>query len=134
MDRDLVRRCAGRTLVLALLLGAQACAVPGSTAKNPFDGARGMQQIQIEVLNLNWNDATLHALRGGERHRLGVVHGKGEALYRMDWPMSLPLRIEIDLLASGSCVTRELLVDPGDRVQLQIEPDLSMDPDCRQGR
>ena len=121
----------GPGLVLLLLLWATACAPPGSRAKNPFGGDRGMQLIRIDVTNLNWSDATLHALRGSERVRLGVVNGKGEARYTLDWPSSYPLRIEIDLLGAGSCVTREMQVDPGDHIELQIESDLSMDPGCR---
>lgn len=114
--------------VLALVLAAGAgCAK--SSLDDPYvpEGAR---TIRIEVLNLNFMDATLHALRGGERHRLGIVTGKAEATYTMEWPQSLPLQIEIDLLASDSCITRPLYVDPGDIIYLEIQSRMNDDPDC----
>jgi hypothetical protein len=42
----------------------------------------------------------------------------------------MPFRVEIDLLAGGRCVTRELQVDPGDTVYLQIESRLSSMAEC----
>ena len=129
MTATLGRHALGRgpALALALLLGAGACG--GGTVADPFRPP-GETQIRIEVTNLNYNDATLHARRGGERHRLGIVTGKSNATYVMSWPLSLPLQVEIDLLAGSSCVTRPLQVDPGDIVQLQIDVELRNDPDC----
>lgn len=129
------RRRSSLPLLRTFLAGGLAIALLSAAgcAKNALDDPylpRGERTIRIEVLNLNFMDATLHALRGGERHRLGVVIGKGEATYTMEWPQSLPLQIEIDLLASGSCITRPLQVDPGDIIELQIQSRLSMDPDC----
>lgn len=117
-------------LLVPLALMASACA--GATGADPFQSS-GSRSIRIEVTNLNFNDATLHALRGGDRHRLGVVTGKGSATYSMPWPIAMPLRIQIDLLAGEDCVTRALHVDPGDVIQLQIEMDLRRDPDCYPG-
>ena len=116
-----------RLALLPAVLLATACASTGTP--DPFDDA-GPGSIRIEVVNLNFNDATLHALRGGERHRLGIVNGKGSASYTMEWRVSQPLRIEIDLLASDQCTTRAMQVDPGDIIELQIELDMSRDPDC----
>lgn len=113
-----------------LLLGLSACAGSNTQAKNPFGGAAEMQQIRITVTNLNWNDATLHALRGGERVRLGVVSGKSDARYTIDWPMNLDLQVEIDLLAGGTCRTRRMAVSPGDVVDLQIDANLDRSPYC----
>lgn len=127
---------ATRATVLGLLVavGIGGCRT-GSAAKDPFGGDRGMNQIRIEVRSLNWNDATLYALSGGERRRIGVVPSMGEEEFVFDWRMSDVLRIEIDLLAGDRCVTREMMVDPGDRIYLQIESDLSRDPECiRRGR
>lgn len=125
-----LRTFGGVLLLLAGGLELGACGLLRPDVKNPFDGDRGMRWIRIEVQNHNWSDATLHALRGAERHRLGVVIGKTDARYVMEWPTSMQLRIEIDLLAAESCVTRPLIVDPGDHIELQIASELSLDPDC----
>ena len=118
---------------LATILALSALAV-GGCAGNSLDDpyAPGQERsIRIEVLNLNFMDATLHARRGGERHRLGIVTGKSEAVYTMEWPNSYPLQIEIDLLASDSCITRPMYVDPGDIIYLEIQIEMRADPDCR---
>ena len=81
------------------------------------------EQIRIEVTNFNFNDATLHALHGGDRHRLGTAPGKGFMVFTMEWRRSEPLQIEIDILAGDRCLTRALTVDPGDEISLQIQED-----------
>lgn len=116
-------------VVLATIAFASAC-VRGA-APSPFDAASGGDgSIQVEVHNFNWADASLYALRGAERIRMGVVTGKTDQTFEIAWPMTRPLRIEIDLLAGGRCVTRPLTVDPGDRISLHIRVDLYSDPDC----
>ncbi|HSG48306.1 MAG TPA: hypothetical protein VLA43_10870 [Longimicrobiales bacterium] len=110
-----------RVLSLLLMALVTACATAGS----PFTGAEGEREIEIEVLNLNFSDATLHALRMGQRIRLGVVTGKQRETFTVRWPSSLPLQIEIRLLGGERCLTREMPVDPGDQLYLEIPIDLS---------
>jgi hypothetical protein len=111
--------------LLLSLVAVTGCASSG----NAFDGSAGDQTIEIEILNRNFNDATVHAIRGGERLRLGVVTGKTSNTLRLEWPSSRLLQLEIDLLAGRSCVTRELFVDPGEAIYLEIQPVLSSS-DC----
>ena len=118
-----------RTALLVLALTGAACAAP--TQGSPFGvGPEGERTISIEVRNLNFSDATLHALRGAERVRLGTVTGKTDRTFRIEWTISVPLQIEIDLLAGERCTTRALNVDPGDAITLQIESDLRRSGDC----
>lgn len=104
-----------------------ACASGPST--DPFDQSAG--SVSIEVQNHNFLDATIYAIAPGVRRRLGTVTGKGEDVFNLRWDFAQPLRLTIDLLASGSCTTRELLVNPGEIVQLVVESNLDSDPDCR---
>ena len=106
-------------------LALTACA---HRAEAPFGG--GAESVEIEVRNDNFADATLHALRGGERIRLGIVTGHTARTFQLDWRFSQPLRIEIDLLAGGRCVTRDLQVDPGDELYLRIESQLGSMAAC----
>lgn len=135
MDRDAAPRRGAflRTILLATMLagGSWGCGPASQAARDPFRGDAGMQRLRISVTNLNWNDATLYTFRGNERRRLGTVSGKGDAEYVIDWPTPSTLRIEIRLMAGRSCVTREMHVQPGEQVSLQIASDLSLDPDCR---
>src|SRR5688572_28087239 len=94
---------ASRNLALALLLTVAGC---NSLANSRMFGEGGPRpMIRIEVTNLNFNDATLHAIRDGGRLRLGIVTGKGTAVYTLAWQIAVPLRIEIDVLAGGRCTT-----------------------------
>lgn len=111
-------------IVFPVLVGG--CA-SGRTA---YPGEGPSREIEIEVLNLNFNDATLHALRLGQRVRLGIVTGKQTEIFRLEWPISLPIQIEIKLLAGDRCVTRELTADPGDRLYLEIPLDLNSGALC----
>ena len=122
------------TTALAGLLVAAGCA----TAKDPEDGNPFSQdlaernEVRIQVMNFNFADATVWALvRDGRRTRLGYVTGKTEAVFTMPWRMPEPLRLEFDLLADVRCITEQIMVDPGDILQLQISVDPSSDPQCR---
>jgi len=105
-----------------------------AVAPGLFGERRARPQIRIDVTNLNFQDATLHALRGGERHRLGTVTGKASATYTIEWRVPQTFQIEIDLLAGGRCTTRAVTVDPAEQIQLQIEVDLRRQIDCYSGR
>jgi len=109
-----IRARAFLSLLAVLLAG---CASAGGS-ENPF--SERQSQIRLHVLNLNWADARLYVHRSSQRVPLGTVAGKGEETFTLDWPMSYPLRVEFDLLAGGRCTTRELSVDPGDVIDLQI--------------
>ena len=115
-------------LTVALLVGS----TTGCKAIAPglFGEKRARPSIRIDVTNLNFQDATIHALKNGERHRLGTVTGKGSASYTLEWRVPVPLQIEIDLLAGGRCTTRAVTVDPGERISLQIEVDIRRQIDC----
>jgi hypothetical protein len=115
-------RLSGRLVVTALLLASASsgCAGRSGPTDNPFDQERGPAQVRIIVINNDFNDATLFALGDGVRRRLGVITGKSEANYLIPWRLSGPMRIEINILAAGSCTTGEMQVDPGDVLELQI--------------
>jgi hypothetical protein len=106
-------------LVALLAFAASACATSGSTA-NPFSEGGRAESVRIEVLNLNFSDARLTALRDGRRTSLGIVGGKQEGQFTIPWEYPQELRIEINLLAGPTCQTEAMPVDPGDILELQI--------------
>ena len=120
--------------VLVLALGLAACAKPES--KNPFatpGSGRGEASIQVRVENQNFGDATIHAIRGGERIRLGQVTGKSDKSFTLRWNFSLPLEFEINIIGGQGCGVRPMSVDPGDRVWVRIPTQIGASP-CYSGK
>lgn len=116
-------------LLTLVLLFTTGCAA--TQTANPFDGAvQGDRTIRIEVRNFNFADATLFARRGSQRIRMGVVTGKTDRNFDVPWTISVPLQVEINLLAGDRCITPPRNVEPGEVILLQIPINLSNDSDC----
>jgi hypothetical protein len=118
-------------LALAIMLSLSACASSGSGSNSePFSSARPTT-VRIIVQNRNFQDARLYTYRRGRKNFLGIVTGKRDAEFVIDWDFSDPMYIEIDMLAGPKCFTEELPVDPGDILELQIAPVFSSTAACR---
>jgi hypothetical protein len=117
-----------RALPLVAALGFAGCASGGSNG-GPFAG-RG-EPARIEVINNNFNDATVWAVFRVERVRLGTVTGKTTSRFQLS-PERLfePVYMEIDLVGGLHCVTDTLMLDEGDVLQLEIAVDASSRPEC----
>ena len=111
---------AGPIAVLCVVLAVSGFGCAGRGSGSPFVSQEDAR-IQIEVINHGFQDATLHALWLGRRVRLGTVTGTRTANFMLPWDWSVELRIEIDLLAGGSCTTRPIWTDPGDIILLEIQ-------------
>ena len=109
-------------LAMLALVALSACASSSGSRSGmePFSDTGADDTITIVVQNRNFADARLYALRPGGREILGTVTGLSDDEITLDWSFSEPLRIEIDLVAGPSCTTREIRVDPGDVLELQI--------------
>jgi hypothetical protein len=122
-------------LILGLLVSASACAGftpdPEEPSREPFTDVGPPTSITLLVDNRNFTDARLYVLRRGARTTLGVIGGKSQAEYEIDWDISDPIQIEIDLLAGPTCTTEELRADPGDVLELQIDQDFMHSSACR---
>lgn len=128
-----IRKSLTGTALALLVVGGLAACGGGRAAANadPFENAaEGPRVINIHVTNLNFNEARLWAISMEGRQRIGVIGGKADAVYRLPWNFSQPLRIEIDLLAGPRCTTEPINVDPGDDLRLQIEMDLARQARC----
>ena len=121
-------------LAVGALFGAVVLLASCATSRgggDPFSGGGGNREIRIEVLNLNFNDATLWAIGDGTRRKLGVVSGKNDEDFTIPWRLSGPLAIQIDILAGVRCITQEMMTDPGDIIELQIPADFRRSEICR---
>ena len=112
-----------RLLQITAIVALTSCAArSGSPDAEWNGGAETSGEIRIDVLNHNFSDATIWAvIRESSRRRLGVVTGKTDETYVLEWDFTQPLRLEIDLLAGSRCLTRPIDVDPGDILQLEIQ-------------
>jgi len=119
--------CLACVALLALTLAG--CAQ--GAIRNPFaSGGRrgGDERVQVSVQNHNFLDATVHAVRGAERMRLGEVTGKSDKTFTVQWRFTLPMELEIHLIGGSGCTVQAILVDPGDRVWVRIPPEVSATP------
>lgn len=81
------------------------------------------REITIEVRNDNFHDATVYAVRGGLRLRLGFVGGITKDTFKFLWRDG-DLRIEINFIAGGRYFSQVMVVQPGDELALTILPSL----------
>lgn len=110
--------------VSAVALLAAGCALlPGSNVKPDEFDEEVPEHLTLEVQNDNFYDATIYAVRLGQRLRIGWVGGHTTQTFQFKWP-ALDLSFEIALLAVGSYYTYPLPVDAGDELALTVLPDL----------
>jgi predicted small lipoprotein YifL len=116
-----------KTLLLAATLFAATSCGSGPPPDDPNrpDGA-----VQIEVVNRNFNQATLWANGPTGRRRIGIVDGKTTRTFTLDWPFPGLLQIETQILSDGRCLTDQLETDPGDLLYLEVPLEPQRDRSC----
>ena len=111
-------------LIVASAFAFGACA--SSNARNAEVGP----PVIVDVQNNHFQDATVILFREGERERLGIVTGKTDQSFEVPWRRQLFLRFEVRFIGGGACATRNILVEPGQRYVLELQPDLRLNLDC----
>jgi len=121
MNRFSLSRIMWAATLVALTLAAGCASDP--TPPNPFRGEvpQSERTIQVFVENLDFNDATLHAVADGGRIRMGTVNGKQHSTFTVTWPYVRDLSVHISQLAGDDFTTRRLTVSPGETVRLFIQ-------------
>jgi len=120
-------------ITLFLLLLLTGCSHAGRSSRASFASDPGASSISVYITNRNFMDATIWAVSTGTRRKLGVVTGKGDAVFTVPWDVSTDLWLEIDMLAGDRCTTESLPVDPGDEIEVVIDVDMNGSPLCRGG-
>jgi hypothetical protein len=116
-----------RPFALLFVAGALGIALGGcASGPQPESGP----PVVIVVQNNNFQDATVYAIREGERRRLGVVVGKTDESFGMPWRPNFILRLEVRFLGGGACATRGVQMEPGQRYVLALQPDIRVDQEC----
>ena len=109
-----------KSVWIALLTVALVAGCNRGDVESPF-AQRGATRVSLRVDNLDFNEATLHAITDGQRELIGRVAGKAQDSFVLEWQQVRDLRIEIDLLAGDRFTTRGLTVSPGDNLALIIQ-------------
>lgn len=112
-------RAVGALVLGAGLVVSTACASGNGPSRAAFDDVRPTS-VRLIVQNMNFADVRLYTLRRGARQNLGTVTGKQDREFTFGWDMADPMVVEIDMVAGPKCFTREMVVDPGDIIELQI--------------
>jgi hypothetical protein len=110
-------------LIVSTACGASTRSGGGDPFRGSPSGAQsgdGVREIRIEVHNTNFNGGTVYAIRAGSRRRLGRVEGGRDEEFKMPWLGSDRLSFEVDLLGREGCVTRPVVVLPGQALLLTI--------------
>jgi hypothetical protein len=103
-------------LAIALIPMAVACGGRGGPSVAPELATR---DLTVEVRNYNFYDATIYALHGGERLRLGIAQAKSISTFTFRWDLG-DLRFVIDFIGAGELLGELLPVDPGDDLVLIV--------------
>ncbi len=118
----------GRKLlaILAALLAA-GCGGGGGTSAPPpaFDGDQS-QVLTITIRNDQLNAARVTLWINSVRQRLGDVRGMQTETFHVPMERSQPVRMSFDLALGASCVTRDVVLRPGEAVEVSIPVNLSM--------
>jgi hypothetical protein len=116
-----------RPFPILLVIAALITLMGGCAAGNqPESGP----PVVVEIQNNNFQDATVFIVREGERRRLGVVVGKTDDAFAIPWRPNFLMRLEVRFLGGGSCATRDIQMEPGQRFLLALQPDLRIDQEC----
>lgn len=119
----------GRKLLgtIAFVLLAAGCGGSGGTqAPVPaFDGDLS-QVLTITIRNEQLDLARVTLWINGQRRRLGDVRGINSQTFHVPMSGRDPVRMSFDLTLGRSCVTRDVMLGPGESVEVRIPVNLNM--------
>ncbi len=117
-------RAAFLTLTMAALVAVPAAAAQTAPEERSETPAAASQRTTVRVINDNWHDITVYAVRAGYRRRLGTVTSFTSRVLTLP-PTLLTPSDELRLIADpigrrGAYVSEPLLVNAGDVVEWRL--------------
>ncbi len=124
-----------RLLAMLAALFAAACGGGGGTsAPAPaFDGDPS-QVLTITIRNEQIDVARISLWINSARRRLGDVRGNATETFHVPMRNSASVRMTFDLTLGASCVTRDVVLRPGEVIEATIPVNLSTMAAVCQGR
>ncbi len=117
-------RAAFLTLTVAALVAVPAAVAQTLSEERSKTPAAVSERTTVRVVNDNWHDITVYALRAGYRRRLGTVTSFTSRVLTLPPTLLIPsdgLRLVADPIGSrGVYVTEPLVVNAGDVVEWRL--------------
>ncbi len=117
-------RAAFLTLTVAAIVAVPAVAAQTASEGRSETPAAVSERTTVRVVNDNWNDITVYAVRAGFRRRLGTVTSLTSRVFTLPQMFLIPsddLRLIADPIGSrGVYVSEVLVVDAGDVVEWRL--------------
>ena len=127
---DLKSWCKGPA-ALAVVLLAAGCGGAGGAPPSPFDGDSS-QALTLTIRNEQLDPARVTVWVSRQRRNLGEVRGNSSRTFQVPMGGLEGVYISFELLLGANCVTREVVLGPGDAIELRIPSNLNtMDAVCR---
>ncbi len=112
-------------LGVLLLAGLQGCGLLWRSSADDPPTRYEPAHLFIEAQNRNFADATIYAMDGGLRVRLGRVSGKSSENFRLEWHR-LQIQMYIDFTGGGRTVSEIQGVSPGRNENLRLVINVDM--------
>ena len=123
-------RAAFLTLTVAALVAVPAAAAQTASEESSETPAAVSVQTTVSVVNDNWHDITVYAVRGGYRRRLGLVNSFAKRVFTLPPNFLIPsdeLRLIADPIGRrGAFASEPLVVNPGDVVEWRLRSNIRL--------
>ncbi len=123
-------RAAFLTLTVAALVAVSGAAAQTASKERSEAPAAVSERTTVRVVNDNWHDITVYAVRGGYRRRLGTVSSFTRRAFTLPPTFLIPsdeLRLVADPIGRrGAFVSEPLVVNPGDVVEWRLRNNIGL--------
>ncbi len=118
--------CGRKLLATLTALFAAACGGGGGTSAPPpaFDGDQS-QVLTITIRNEQLDVARVTLWINSVRQRLGDVRGNATETFHAPMQRREPVRMSFDLELGTSCVTQDVILGPGEDIEVRIPGNLN---------
>ena len=117
------------TMGAALLafIAVSAATISGCASPSARAGSAASLKLTpaiVRVINHNWHDARVYAIRGGAKHRLGVVHSASSGTFSVPeylYKLTGHIALRVELIGSSETHTSlPIPCGPGDLIEWRI--------------
>ncbi len=123
-------RAAFLTLTVAAIVAVPALAAQTASEEKSKTPTAASEQTTVRVVNDNWHDITVYAVRGGYRRRLGTVTSFTKRSFALPRTFLIPsdeLRLIADPIGRrGATASEALVVNEGDVVEWRLRSNISL--------